>query len=367
MFTYIFLLSLGLYIYGCHRLVSAKHHINYNSREWKTFYTMIFLAFMSFLLVISGIRNDIIGADHKNYINEFNHIKQYGYTYFIDKGEYGYYILNKLLIKFGGGTLSLNFLTAGLLIYTYSYHVIKNVTPEKYFFCIIIFAFQPYMFIQSTFNILRQGCAFAFIIIACNCLYDKKKIKFIVFIIVAATFHKSSLFYILIYPLSKIRLNANRIRYAAIIALVLNLVHSSDYLFYLTGKIIQYGDKGIGFESSALNNLFYIVFIFVILMSISNFYGKLIANIDNPFWINIQVYSLIFLLFALQNDLLYRLYIGIAIVSVPGIAQLIKYLKGKYLIETIVVIYYSLFYLGYILLWYFNKDYNYYPYQTMFK
>ena len=58
-------------------------------------------------------------------------------------------------------------------------------------------------------------------------------------------------------------------------------------------------------------------------------YSELYKSKEEKVLVDLFILSLVFLIFAVQNDMLYRVYIVLAFISIPGITIICKNLKGK--------------------------------------
>ena len=149
----------------------------------------------------------------------------------------------------------------------------------------------------------------------------------------------------------------------AVISLLLNFLGAFSILFNILEKYRGLENK----EESVLNLKPYILFIFFTVIYLTQKYYKLFTNSREKFFVDIFLLSLCLLIIAVQNDALYRMYITFALISVPGIITICKNLsKQNSLIEYAFVGYYSCFFLGYIMLWYFSNKYQYYPFEFAF-
>lgn len=339
--------------YKKYNYLSDKQRLETNSH--------IFTFIMSVLLFISGFRAKHIGADHINYIDEFNVVKNTGDSYFEEKG---YVFFNKLVAFFSDDSLVLIFLISLLIIFSVARYIKKNVHYEYYAFALIIFSFQPYLYIQSTFNILRQGCATAILLFSMQYLFEKKWIKYLVIGSIAFTFHSSMIFVIAyLIVIRKMNLTPNIIRAFTVLCLVLNFMKIGNLFFTLFSSHYQTFST---FDETLLNNPIYILVIVIVIFFFTSIYSKLYKTIREKFFVDLFLMGLVFLIFAVQNDMLYRVYVVLAFCSIPGITIIGKNLTQYSFIKTSFMLYYNVFYLGNVLLWHINKIRGYVPYEFIF-
>lgn len=360
MFIYILIFGVILYFLIAERVVEGKHDIDYTEKSWSKLTTFLFIGIMGMLLFISAFRAEHIGSDHLNYVNAFHHIEEYGDAYFTEKG---YVLLNKLAISIGGGTTTLTFLVSFFLIFSFSFYIKKYVQPDYCLFAALIFAFQPYLFIQSSFNIMRQGCAASIVMFSVPFLFDKKWIKYIIAIIVAATFHESALALLFLILVRKSEFTAGSFRFIAVACFIINC---SGIVKLIIGLLPLYSVYG-NYEASVLNFKPYVLAILIVIFYFTSIYDELYRNKNEKFFVDLFLFGLAFMILAVQNDMLYRVYIYLAFISVPGITIICKNMKNKRFIEWCFTLYYCFFYIGNVSLWYINKVYSYVPFQFFFE
>lgn len=157
----------------------------------KIFLTIAFIEMLLFL----GLRDITIGTDLKNYIPYFNFFKNTTWNgIFLLDLERGYIILNKIISLFGGENFFL-FIVA-IICLAGVYISIKQYS-QNYFFSIFIYiTMQFYIFL---FSGLRQAIAFSIIWISLKYVIERKLFKFILFVLIASTFHKSAIICLPIY------------------------------------------------------------------------------------------------------------------------------------------------------------------------
>ena len=347
-YLFIYFLVIGSYIY-------QKKFLK-NNRNIE----LIFNFIVFFLWFVSAFRATHIGKDHFTYNGLFYGIGVTGDAYC----EKGYVLLNRILYFIYDDPIILSIGVSTLLIFSYAYYIKHNVNYDYWILAILIFVFQPYLYIQSTFNILRQGCATAFILLAIPNLIEKKILKFFVLIAIASLFHFSAVVFGIIFLLQKFNLNFKRIIFIAFISLVLNFVNAFSFLFAILSRYQIYEN----YEESLLNIKPYVLFIFCVTIYFASRYNTLFHNEKEKMFVDIFLISLCLLIVFVQNDMLYRIYIIFAFISVPGITIIFKnVLKNNSLLEAFLLGYYNLFYIGYTSRWYLNNDFSYYPFKFAFE
>lgn len=346
LFTYIFIIFAYFYVKKCNVTVQQNR--------------LICSLIIFVLWFVSAFRAAHIGKDHFTYNGLFYSIGATGDAYC----EKGYVLLNRILYFIYDDPIILSIGVSSLLIFSYAYYVKHNVNYDYWILAILIFVFQPYLYIQSSFNVLRQGCATAFVMLAIPNLIEKKKFKYFAWIAIACLFHFSAVIFFLLFFLQKFNLNFKRIIFIAFISLVLNFVNAFSFLFAIISQYQAYEN----YEESLLNIKPYVLFIFGVTIYFASKYNTLFHNEKEKMFVDIFLISLCLLIVFVQNDMLYRVYIMFAFISVPGITIIFKnILKNNSLVEAVLLGYYNFFYIGYTSRWYLNNDFSYYPFKFAFE
>tara|TARA_X000000950_G_C13914404_1_gene660290 strand:- start:203 stop:1279 length:1077 start_codon:yes stop_codon:yes gene_type:complete len=147
-----------------------------------------------------------VGGDWGTYKNYFNEITTYNLNYKDLNNDIGYYILNLYIYKLGFDFKILNLISS--VIPLLGLHFLAKKFPSYWLFLLIL---TPYFLFIILMGYTRQSIAIGLFFIALSFLFggiSKRNICFyLLFIIVAFFFHKSS-FIFLPVPLLFIRLNS---------------------------------------------------------------------------------------------------------------------------------------------------------------
>lgn len=132
------------------------------------------------------------GNDYKNYHELFYDINLYFNSYLDNpqRLEYGWILLNRTFHPFGFFTL-VAFL-ALINCYTYFKIILRFVTPNYYWFAILLYMIDSY-FMLTQLSAIRQTLAFNILILAIIFLFDKKYLKAIICLPLMVFFHSSSI------------------------------------------------------------------------------------------------------------------------------------------------------------------------------
>ncbi|MFA0116641.1 EpsG family protein [Vibrio breoganii] len=195
---------------------------------------IIYIAIVVFSLIY-GFRFEV-GVDWFNYITSYNmHIDDGEKIYEFTTLEIGYKLLNIIAYYVDQGIVTVIFLSTVLFI-SFTLFALKNIGLNPFYFFAIV---APYHFVMSGVNYTRQSVALSIFLYAVSFLINKDKNRFLLFIVIAGTFHTSALCFA---PLFFIE---NKKRYLTIILLIVipPIVFSmlGEYEQYLQGSMDSAG------------------------------------------------------------------------------------------------------------------------------
>ncbi len=147
---------------------------------------------------IQALRATTVGTDLEGYLPDFLEIDT---SYRAARYEPAYYYLNYIINHY----ISLNdniFLAIVSLITLLPISILYRDFSKSLILSYIIFA--SFILYHFTFSGLRQGLALAFISISYKYIVNRKFFKFIIYVIIAALFHKSAIIFLTAYPLCNI-------------------------------------------------------------------------------------------------------------------------------------------------------------------
>jgi len=151
------------------------------------------IAFIVFIFSITyGFRFEV-GVDWFNYIKVYE--RQVADIWSLNTLEVGYKALNVIAYYMDIGIVTVIFLSTVLFIAFTLLGAKKAGVNPFYFFAIV----APYHLVMSGVNYTRQGVALSVFIYAIACLINNKKNQFLVFIILAGSFHTSALCFAPLY------------------------------------------------------------------------------------------------------------------------------------------------------------------------
>lgn len=300
---------------------------------------IIIAIFFGGLAIISGIRYNV-GIDYMSYFNLFQ-INPYKNNLLEAFPEYIYWGINSIIKEIGGEFYWVTLIMASIT----NYFVYKGIKIRKLELNYILLSILIFIsgFWLSSFNIMRQCVSVAIFFYASIFIKEKRLIKYIIYIILATGFHKSSLLLIPLYFISSVNINIQT--YILLIITAYGIVignfsqkilsylanYLPGYQSYMYSKNIFTDDVNI-FAFGVLANIIISLFILV-------FTEK---KIDNNFKIekNYYMYGCIINILSISTFMYDR--IGIyfrifEILIIPLGISLVKNKKDKQIIALIII------------------------------
>lgn len=354
-------------------IIGCFYYLIYHSSLKRIAFVRLSLLFLFF---ISSFRDASIGADYIYYVSAFKTISVSG-TYYMEKG---YVLLNRIVALLTDNYIGIAIAVNLILFIPLYYFIVKNVDEEYWGLVIFVFAANPYFFIQSTFNAMRQCCATGIIIVGFNYLIKRKEgilnnIIYIIMVVLAAQFHRVS-YCLLILPLV-LHIRWTKVKWFIVLAvcLLLRIVNISS-LVSVVGRWMRYTTY-INYRASKLDNPIYIVFLICIFLFFIYHYDDFSSvSISSKNKMDTYLFSLSFLILALSNDMLYRIYMIIAFCALPGIPVVcqgiqlsntrVRIKNEEKIVPRLYILYYLVFYFGYIMLLAYNQNSSYIPFKFCF-
>ncbi len=319
--------------------------------------------FIFLLFCISTLRSADIGSDYRTYISIFN---QELYIY----GK-GYNLINYLASLLGDSyvwlAMMVNIVIFTLLGYVYK----KEVDKKYYFFALTLWVLNPYCFIQSSMNILRQGCAMACVLVAVYYIRRGrgKLLIFLICILIAGSFHKSAYFFVMLFPFGLVHWKRPYHILLLAVCTVLNLLFSGSQLIQPFAKFLGYSGYLTVKPSQFDMPVFTLLIVFVSLYLMYR-YPLLYTNEKEKWYVDLYLVSLSALLILVKNDIAYRMYIYFSFAAPIAISYIVKNLSAKvrravetWLVQTGYLAYYSAMYWLFVLLQMINHNEKYFPYR----
>ena len=284
------------------------------------------------LILICGLRRIDIGRDTIMYHTLFNSASKYEtlsdyfsrYHYF----EYGYYGLNYIFSKIGDYQLFL--IVMAVLSIAPPIYVIGKYSNDISLSLILFICFPYFTFCMSG---MRQAGAIGIICLAYDAMKRKQLWIYLLFCLIAMSFHTSAILFIPVYWIDKVPYNKYSKILCVIIMVAAYVLRQSLWLF-----ISQFARQS--YRSNDAGG--FLMYIFMILTVVLGFYysgsfrEKKLDHVDgNRDLFYLQVLSVILWPIASLNSALFRMYFYYHIFIVLYVPSLIGSIKNK--IERMIV------------------------------
>lgn len=317
---------------------------------------------------ISTFRSFMIGADYETYVGLYKsgRFEMYGYGW-------GYCMSNYIAQTLGDSYAWLAF-SINILIFSCLFYAIKkNVYKEYWMFAVAIWILNPYGYIQSSFNMLRQGEAMAVLLLASQFLtrYDEKgkSVKFgnyIIFLLLlfcAAGFHKSAWIFILLVPFSIVKWRKEFHVVLLLLCTGINILSQNSTFMMLFTKVFGFEGYLTYFES-IFDFPLYTIFIMCYTGFLILRYNSLFMNGKEKWYIDLYICSLCILLLLVKNDQAYRLYVYLFYITIKSVTIILKNMPGRLsqILRYGYIAYYSLMFWGFLIMQKLAGNANYYPF-----
>jgi hypothetical protein len=289
---------------------------------------LLFILTILGIVIITCFRGINIGNDTEKYITLFNSISKGVVWDFIPRYEIGYVYLNKVIFQLLFDEQALLIVTGLITWICVGVFIYKNSKNPSYsLFLILTFGFASF-FMSG----IRETLAIAFSLIGFFFIQKKKKIPFIVAVLIATLFHITAVAFIFAYPIYHFELKRKQIIVilgATIVGMFLFdrivsifISFFPHYSYYLTGI---YSTGGVRL-ASVLN----FIFVFFIFITCRKTCEKYLVIDQNCLGItNLIFFGACLLLFSFSFNLLDRLanyYDIFLVVAIPNI--LLSYNRG---------------------------------------
>ncbi|AHF08650.1 EpsG family protein [Desulfitobacterium metallireducens] len=333
---------------------------------------------MSVLFVLAALRAHTIGNDTQTYVWLFENISRMSIQDLNTNSRYelGYLYYNKAVSIINGNPQVLLAITSLILIVGYARFIRKysmNVWLSVYLFLVM-------GYFGSAVNILRQCIAMIVLLYSYSFIKRKKILPFLICVILATTFHKTAIVFVLAYPISKMRINyktigaftAGTIVVYIVFTRALNVLFSylPIYQYYLGGK---YMEGGIRTASVVSFGITLCIFLVGLCSGAYKRESKLVnengiatikENNENQIMTIFLMFSLSVTVISFKFNLLDRMSEYFSVFSIVYLPNILRNFKNKnlsVLLTAVVIVAFTIYFTTIQL---YRPDWNYiYPYE----
>ena len=264
----------------------------------------LFIAIVFFyLFFIMSFRGDFT-SDYRNYVNLFRYFSSFSFEELINGGfhqELGYVLLNWLLGLVTDNAIYIVLVSSFLILYAH-FNQFKKHSVAIWLSILLFINIGGY---YDSFNITRQLMASSIVFLGSRFLYERSFLKYILVILLGASFHRTALVMIPFYFILNMRINRKR----ALLLLMVGGLSSSwvgyainfiQRFFYSIYTTQSYGMTGLKFTNVVVP-LAIVTYVLFHSSKLDN-----TRNIENT-WFNCALFYTFFSFLGLSVQLIQRL------------------------------------------------------------
>lgn len=295
-----------------------------------------FIVFL-FILLLGILRYELLGVDVRNYRNYFYAYGRYQIKDILSEitRDNGYMLLNKLV-----SLLTNEYWVYKGILYTITFGIYSVVVYRKSRYPAMSFLIYLGLgFLGFNFCILRQALAVSVCFYSFQYIKDKKPVRFVEFVLLAATIHKTAVFYLLLYPIANDTVKNISLfkKICLVIASIFGAIFILPYLYQMYR--IDYSETSTAGEGYEML-LFYIVVIIGIVYLIKKTNSRSYFATEE----NAAVAVIYFQIVALFFSLFTRMTSYFSLMITTLLPNVIEKCKNKNWITLITVIIFSFMY-----------------------
>lgn len=263
---YIFLFLLLLF-------VAFSLRINLLKKYFFNFFTLL-------LILLSGFRYEV-GCDWTSYLWHMSFSSEQVFNIIYERPFYepGYNLLRIIIKKFGLGITTLNMVAS--IVFFVGLHKEARTSNRPLLFLALCF---PVLIINMPFSTPRQTIAIGIFLVSLSSYRNAETIRYIILIIIAATFHASALLFLALAPFTLNIKRSTQITVAAIsAAAVIPIFFESTTFNVVQTRYLSGGKDSLGaiFRVGALllTSIYYVILQFRV-PAFNNYESKFLNPIN---------------------------------------------------------------------------------------
>ena len=187
-----------------------------------------------------AFRGKEIGTDTNNYVRAYEFIEMFpSYEIFLlnmGRMEPGYTHLSYFLSHYGFSYFQFQIVVAFFIFYSFWRFIVKY-SPNISASCFIISTGVLYL----SMNVMRMGLAVAILLFAIPYIQKRQWIRFLIVVFIAFLFHRSSMVFLIMYPLCVLKYN-RKITTLIILSSVAIAFMGVTFFQFLTSELDMYED-----------------------------------------------------------------------------------------------------------------------------
>ena len=336
-------MNLDIYIISILIIMTAFIKVLPLDKKKNKIYINISFIILFIILILREPYSDMI-----RYIQVFKQTNLQTFSSILElRWEVLYLVLN-LIVKLFTESERIFIIVLAVLTLVGPYTFIKKYS-DNYFFSLIFFIILGIY--NYNFYIIRQAIAISILLMSIKHIEQKSLIKFLLYIIVAAGFHTSSIIFIIAYPLCNIKINIKGIIIYFFSSILVFLSSKKIVsLIYSISSYSTYSERQSVSDGKGRLILLILIFIAVLILNYKN--GKIDLNSKkifdkrekgdkNTIFFNMLMIGIIFQVLAIRQSVIVRLaniFITGAIILIPNAIYETKDKNYKYAICTAILI-----------------------------
>lgn len=312
-----------------------------------------FICIFVILAFFSAIR-DGIGIDYIAYYWHIENIQKNGTNYM----EHGFQYLVKLLGNFSTNPRWVIIVCSVATCYFF----IKAIYDQSVDVVLSLFLFMSFGYYFLSFNTIRGYLAMSIVLYAIKFLNNKQNLRFIVFVLLACSFHKSAIVCIPLYYLAKC--NFKKIHY-----LIMSLIPLVAFLFKNQIRLVYFmlypTYEGSRYDSGGISWLNVIKGLLVVILGII-YYSKINEKKELMMYFNLNFFSLIFYIGFPWTPEISRIgfYMNLSMIFfVPNIIKFLDDVESRRILKYIILVSGTILFILMALGWY-DSGIKLLPYKT---
>lgn len=328
----IIVIMLALILFGFNKNITLNTKTFGNGKHC----IFIILSFIS-LLYLSAFRGDFT-SDYKHYVNLFHYYNSFSFDFTMLSEVYqepGYVILNWITGLITQNAISMIAISSAIILYAH-FKQFKNYSVYIWLSVLLFINIGPY---YDSFNITRQIMASSIIFLGSKYLYERSFFKYVAIVLVAMSFHRTSVFLIPFYFVLNMKFDMKKV----LVLLSLSSI-SSLYLGYIIQFIQRFFYGAYTAQSYGMSGLKFTNVIIPIAITVFVIFNKSKLDTKNNverIWINSSIFYTFFSILGLNVQMIQRMsyfFLPYVLMLIPTIVSKVKPKELRAIIIMLIII-----------------------------
>lgn len=253
------------------------------------------------LFIFRAFRNDSVGGDLATYKKLFYYTGPLPWDKALEYPGYekGFLFLIKILYRIKPDFQILLLFTAIL----FSFSLLKFISDNSKLPWFSLYIYITMYFFSATFNNERQAIAISFLFFGFKYIKERKFWHFLFFILLAATFHLTSIIFIVLYFMYEWDIS-EKYCFTMMIVGIMSYIFSKPILMFVISRFYTKYAGVTGFGGSGYG--YFIFLLIIVLPACLLLRGKSKENNDGRIFIHMLVIAVIIQIFTFQLGFIYR-------------------------------------------------------------